>query len=748
MSHKRVWMARGRAVVIGATVAAGLVACDASVPAKPAAKDSLQNRPWMDAALSPDARAERLETQMTLDERIRLVHGVFAVPLLGPVSPDALGSAGFVPGIPRLGIPALQESDASVGVTNPFDVRKGDGATALPSSLLTAATWNKDLAYQGGAMIGQEAWKKGFNVLLGGGVNLARDPRNGRNFEYLGEDPVLAGTLAGAAIHGTQDQHVISTVKHFALNAQETGRTVLSATIAEGAFRESDLLAFQLAIEGGNPGSVMCAYNRVNTVYACGHDGLLNRTLKGDWGFPGWVMSDWGAVHDLNYVTAGLDQQSGEQLDGAVYFDEPLKKAVDTGEVPAQRLSDMVRRILRSMFAVGLFDHPPTPQAIDNETNLKVAQRVAEEGITLLANRNGILPLSRETKRIVVIGGHADVGVLSGAGSSQVIPVGGAAVTLPAGGDGPGAAFSKIVFHASSPLKAIKAEAPSAQVRFIDGRYPSAAATLAREADVVVIFATQWMSEDQDVPDLTLPDGQDAMIEAVAAVNPRVVVVLETGGPVQMPWLSKVAAVVFAGYPGARGGEAIADILFGDVNPSGRLPITFPASAGQLPRPEIPGFTLPRGTLFEVDYNIEGADVGYRWYARKSLKPLYPFGFGLTYTSFEYANLEVHGGETLTMSFDVRNVGARAGADVPQVYLTEAAGDKRMRLLGWSKVSLAPGATQRITLSADPRLLADFDAAAPGWRLGAGPYSVALGTSAGDLKLRATTEVTARVLKP
>lgn len=726
---------------------AGLSACDggsSSQPAAPAVKD----RPWMDTALSPEARAERLESQMTLDERIRMVHGIFAVPLLGPVLPGALGSAGFVPGIERLGIPALQETDASVGVTNPFDVRKGDGATALPSSVMTAATWNKDLAYQGGAMIGQESWKKGFNVLLGGGVNLARDPRNGRTFEYLGEDPLLAGVMAGEAIRGTQDQHVISTIKHFAINAQETGRMILSAKIGEAAFRESDLLAFQIAIENGKPGSVMCAYNRVNTVYACGHDGLINRTLKGDWAYPGWVMSDWGALHDVNYATAGLDQQSGEQLDSAVFFGEPLKRAVESGDIPAARLSDMVRRILRSMFAHGLFDNPPQQQEIDYDANAAVAQRVAEEGIVLLSNRDGMLPLARDAKRIVVIGGHADAGVLSGAGSSQVVPVGGAPVTVAMGGEGPGAAFVKMVFHASSPLKAIKAKAPNAEVRFIDDSYPSAAAALARNADVVVIFATQWMIENRDVPDLTLPNGQDALIEAVAAVNPRTIVVLETGGPVQMPWLDKVGAVLAAWYPGARGGEAIANVLFGDVNPSGRLPMTFPASAAQLPRPELDGSTLPLGEKFDVDYDIEGSDVGYRWFARKNVKPLFPFGFGLSYTSFAYANLTVTGGETLTVDFDVRNTGARAGADVPQVYLTDAAGAKRVRLLGWSKVTLEPDATQRVTVTADPRLLADFDAALPGWRVREGNYAVALGSAAGDFKLQGEAAVSARVLKP
>jgi beta-glucosidase len=475
---------------------------------------------------------------------------------------------------------------------------------------------------------------------------------------------------------------------------------------------------------------------------------LINKTLKGDWSYPGWVMSDWGAVHNVNYAMAGLDQQSGEQLDSAVFFGEPLKKAIESGDIPSARLSDMVRRILRSMFAVGLFDLPPMQQAIDYEANAKVAQRVAEDGIVLLSNREHILPLARTPKRIVLIGGHADAGVLSGAGSSQVIPVGGAPVTIPMGGEGLGAAFNNMVFHNSSPLKAIKAKLPETEVRFNDGTYPAAAAALAKDADAVVIFATQWMAEHRDLPDLSLPNGQDALIEAVAAANPRVIVVLETGGAVQMPWLDKVGAVLAAWYPGARGGEAIANVLVGDVNPSGRLPITFPASVAQLPRPSIDGLTLPQGQQFDVDYDVEGSDIGYRWFARQSHKPLFAFGYGLSYTSFTYANFEVKGGDTLEVTFDVANTGQKAGADVPQVYLTDAAGTKRLRLLGWTKVTLAPGGKQRVTIKADSRLLANYDPAAPGWRVAAGRYMVALGASSMDLRLTGEADLSAQVLKP
>jgi beta-glucosidase len=299
------------------------------------------DRPWMNAKLSPDQRAALLEKELTLDERIGLVHGPMSMPIFGIKKPEgAIGSAGYIPGIPRLGVPALQESDASLGVTNPLGVRPGDGATALPSGQALAATFNVKLAYEGGAVVGREARAKGFNVQLAGGVNLARDPRNGRNFEYLGEDPWLAGSLAGASIKGIQDQGIVSTIKHFSLNGQETSRHFANSVIDEAAHRESDLLAFEIAIEKGQPGAVMCAYNLVNGDYSCGNDHLLNGVLKRDWGYKGWVMSDWGAVHATDYIVKGLDQQSGEQLDAKTWFGEPLKAAVEKGEVPAARLSE------------------------------------------------------------------------------------------------------------------------------------------------------------------------------------------------------------------------------------------------------------------------------------------------------------------------------------------------------------------------------------------------------------------------
>ena len=563
-------------------------------------------------------------------------------------------------------------------------------------------------------------------------------------------------------MRGTQDQKVVSTIKHFALNDQETGRNVVDAQIDEQGFRQGELLAFQFAIEKGKPGSVMCAYNKVNGHFACDNDFLLNKVLKGDWAWPGWVMSDWGAVPGVSAAANGLDQQSGEQLDRQVWFDKPLKAAVGKGEVPQARVHDMAQRVLRSMFAVGLFDTPSRQgQAVDYAAGAKVSKTTAQQGIVLLKNDRSLLPLVKTAKKIVVVGGYADTGVLSGGGSAQVITGSGNAAAVPVGGEGPLAAFATQVYHPSSPLKAIKVKlGKETTVRFNDGRYPSEAAALAKDADVVIVFANQWMMESLDAGDLSLPQGQDALVAAVAEANPNTVVVLQTGGPVLMPWLNKVGAVVEAWYSGVKGGEAIADVLFGDVNPSGRLPITFPASYDQLPNRQIhgfgyvgPSFTDPPEVAAEKSKGFDaphpyGSDIGYRWYARKGFAPLFPFGYGLSYTGFKYGDLKVTGGDTITASFDVTNTGAKAGADVPQVYLTARSGAPELRLLGWSRIELAPGETKRVTVTADRRLLADFDVKARKWRIDAGTYDVAVGASATALDAKASAKIKAGAIKP
>jgi beta-glucosidase len=691
--------------------------------------------PWMDTRLQPAQRAELLLAQMTQDEKFQLLRSYFGLGTDKVPKPDgALGSAGYVPGIERLGIPAQQLADAGLGVTNPGGIRPGDYATGMPSGLASAASWNRELAYAGGVTMGREAWQQGFNILLAGSVNLQRDPRNGRNFEYAGEDPLLAGSMVGESIRGIQSQHVLSTIKHFAMNDLETRRNFHSAQIGARAMHESDLLAFAIALDIGQPGAVMCSYNKINAIYGCEHDYLLNQVLKRDWRYPGYVMSDWGGVHSGSKAAlAGLDQQSaGEVFDAALYFDAPLRMAVAAGVVPQSRLDDMARRILRSLIAVGSFDHPPQRQPIDAEAGVASARQVTEQGAVLLRNEHATLPLDDGLRRLLVIGGHADKGVLAGGGSSRIdyTVYGGNAVPgiAPTGWPGP------VIYQPSSPLQALRAALPGVQVDFIDGRDPAAAAHAAQAADAAIVFATQWAAESVDLPDMTLPDGQDALIAAVAAANPRTTVVLESNGPVRMPWLAQVPAVLQAWYPGIGGGPAIAALLTGKVNPSGHLPVTWPVDESQLPRPSIAGLGFNPAQPGEdlIDYDIEGANVGYKWFAARGLTPQFAFGHGLSYTTFAYQDLQVEvSGTRLRASFEVRNTGQREGATVPQLYLRLPDGHPTpIRLIGWQRLSLAPGEHRRVSIEAEPRTLADYDPQTRRWQINAASYTVQLARAA------------------
>lgn len=704
--------------------------------------------PWKNTALDAHMRADLLLKEMTQTEKLTLLMGHFGsnaewmnlrgdIPGLGWKMPAEARpqSAGFVFGVPRLGIPNQWQADAGIGVAS----QAGPTPrlrTALPSGLATAATWDRQMAFAGGAMIGREARLSGFNVLLAGSVNLAREPRNGRNFEYGGEDPLLAGVMVGEQIRGIQSNQIISTLKHFAFNDQETHRNSASANISDKAGRESDLLAFQYALEVGKPASVMCAYNRVNGVYACENDYLLNTVLKKDWGFSGFVMSDWGATHStIPAANAGLDQQSGYPFDKAPYFAGALADAVNSGQVSEARLDDMARRVLWALFATGAFDKPVEVKEaeIDFAAHGKVSQADAEAGMVLLKNE-GVLPLAANARKIVVLGAYADRGVLSGGGSSQVYAKGGnpvADLNL-----GPKFFPGPVTYYPDSPVAALK-RLTKAEVLYDDGKDLKAAAELARGADVVIVFGTQWTAEAIDAA-LSLDQNGDALIEAAASANPNTIVVLQTGGPVLMPWLSKTRAVLEAWYPGTQGGTAIARVLTGAVSPSGRLPITFPVSLDQLPRPVLDGLGKPDKPVTQINYEIEGAAVGYKWFDRQNLKPLFAFGHGLTYSTFAYKGLKAAGlrDGTLSVSLTVSNTGKREAADVPQVYVAapQAAGwEAPKRLAGWDKVSLKPGQSRVVTIAVDPRGLATYDAASRTWRVKAGTYAVSVGSAADAL---------------
>ncbi len=719
-----------------------------------AASAAAAGAPCGDRTGVSSTRADAALERMTQSEKLSLVHGVLGAPWGGEPKPEgAIGSAGYVSGIPRLGIPALQETDAELGVANPGNIRHGDTATAMPSDLALASTWDLPLARRQGEAVGAEARARGFNVLLGGAVNLIREPRGGRSFEYFSEDPLVAGLMAGAAIAGAQSRHIISTIKHFALNDQETDRVVLDARINPAASRESDLLAFEIGIERGSPGAVMCAYNQANRAYSCENDWLLNRVLKGDWRYPGFVMSDWGAVHStVRSALAGLDQELGEQLDARNFF-AGLGRGVARGEIPPARLDDMARRILTSIFACGLADDAIASDPADLASSDATALAIEQEGAILLRNES-LLPLSADARRILVVGAHADRGVPSGGGSSQVVPRGGIALKQPEGKD------RAMIFDPSSPLDAIRRQFPSARIDYDAGRNPARAARAAAGADAVVVFADQYLTELADAPNLRLPGGQDRLIERVARANSHTAVVLETGGPVLMPWLSLTAAVIEAWYPGQKGGEAIAKILSGAANPSGRLPVTFPASEAQLPHRKIQGdpYGAPDGPLgrgrrygriFDADYS-EGAAVGYKWFLERGERPLFPFGFGLSYTTFELSGLTVSvDGVKAAASVTVRNTGLRAGAATPQLYLSgqEGAGIP-LRLAGWTRIDLAPGEERRVTIPVDPRLLATFDEAARRWRIAGGRYRMTAGLDVARRDLAASFALEAAELPP
>ena len=665
---------------------------------------------------SDPTRAADLVARMTQDEKFSWLSGPMAIPLTKELkAAGAIGSAAFYPAIPRLGIPAMQQADASLGISNIANVRPGDHATGLPSSLLLGATFNPALAFEGGALVGREARAKGFNVQLAGGANLIRDPRGGRNFEYISEDPLLTGVLAGQSVAGIQAQGVVSTVKHFIANGQETGRVMASSNLQEAAMRESDLLAFQIAIETGQPGAVMPGYNLVNGDYASENAFLLLTVLKGEWQFPGWVMSDWGATHStVKAVLAGLDVQSGANLDDAHHFGQALRAAVADGRIAQTHIDGMVARILSGLIAVGALDAAPVSTPVDYSWHKLIAQRQAEEGIVLLTNERATLPLAQRLKKILVLGEHADHGVLCGGGSSAVAPLG--SLKQP-GTSIMGMSIDKI-YQPSSLVAAIAEEGAAAEVIFLDGLDLPRALDAARAADAVIVFAEEWRSEGLDAVGLALPGDQDALISAVAGANAATVVVVQTGGAVTMPWREQVAAILVAWYPGSGGGPALAGVLFGRVNPSGCLPLTFPASADQLPRPaqidpdtttSNPG--MPRkGGILAIDYDIEGSDVGYRWYERERLTPLFPFGYGLSYTTFALSGLHVDG--CVRASVDVHNTGARYGALVVQIYVAKPGPVGFVkRLAGFVKVFVAAGDSQSVDVALERRIFAHSDGA-------------------------------------
>ena len=704
---------------------------------KPGGGDSASQQPWMDKGLSPDQRAELVLKELTLDEKISLLHGNGMPGWPGPPNPHAYlgnGGAGFVLGVSRLGIPLIQMSDAAYGVRS--SAENGRYSTALPSNIAAAASWDPQAACEYGALIGRELRAQGYNMTLGGGVNLARELRNGRTFEYQGEDPILAGTMVGNRIKCEQAQHVIGDIKHYAVNDQESGRNEVNSVISKRAMRESDLLAFQIGIETGSPGAVMCSYNAVNGDYACENRYLLTDVLRKDWNFKGFVVSDWGATHStVKASAAGLDQE--QPLED--FFGAKLKDAVQSGKISMAELDEHVRHVLRAEFAAGVVDYPVRKSVVDVEGGFGVSQRLAEQTTVLLKNDGGLLPLDRaKIHSIAVIGPHADLGMISGGGSAQVDPQGAAQPV-----------WQQKVWFPTSPLKAIRTKVAGATVGFDSGANPSAAADLARKSDVAVVFVYQWLSEDMDAPSLSLPENQDALIEQVAAANPHTIVVLETGSAVTMPWVGKVGGIVEAWFAGSKGADAVVNILFGDVNPSAKLPITFPKSEADLPHPVLtrptpeqlgPAAVMKSGEAkptFEVHYD-EGLKVGYKWYDAEHKEVLFPFGFGLSYSSYGYSGLKVDAASPVTVSFTVKNGGPRDGMEIAEVYaaLPREAGEPPKRLVGWSKILLKAGESREVELHIDPKYLTVYEESSDTWKLVPGEYTFFVGGSSQNFPLQ------------
>ncbi|MDP5226362.1 MULTISPECIES: glycoside hydrolase family 3 C-terminal domain-containing protein [Arthrobacter] len=692
--------------------------------------------PWMDTSRTPDERAGLLVSAMSLEEKLGELYG-------RGMGPDAHDAANAIPGIPGLCLPELVLADAGAGVGDGIQ-----GATAFPVGIAQAATWDPELQQRVGAAIGTEAWLRGINIQLAPAVNIVRNPLEGRGFEYPGEDPYLAGQTAAAIVRGIQSRHVVATVKHLAVNDQETDRMTNSSDVDERTLQEIHLPAFEAAVKAG-AGAVMCGYNRVNGVFACQNKDLITGYLKDRLGFTGWAMSDWDSTFStVTAADAGLDQEMA--LKTGQRFGAELKAAVLSGQVPESRVNDMVNRLMRSLFSVGAFDHPAaepaplTPPATPPEHRALAAQAAAA-GTVLLKNTDGVLPLSPKIRSIAVIGQPA------GEAGAQHAYHGGGSSRVPMRGDNP------LVI---SPFQGLKERAArdGITVTYTDGAELPQAAAAARAADIAVVVAAGSSNEGVDRPSLALDNAScalfgpcspartspDRVIAAAAAANPHTVVVLQSGGPVSMPWLDDVQGVLENWFPGQEDGNALAAVLFGDVDPGGRLPVTFPRSLAESPitsEAQWPGVQVPGDPVGTHSEYTEGLLVGYRWYDAKGVKPLFPFGFGLSYTRFAYSGLTVEATpDGARVGMTVSNVGSRKGTEVAQLYVGAPAetAEPPRQLKGFRKVELEPGASTHLVIDLEARAFQQWSELQHHWVTGSGTYTIQAGGSSTSLPLSAT----------
>ncbi len=664
------------------------------------------------------ARAKALVARMTLPEKIEEVHG----------EGTHLHPRHIVE-IPRLGIPELRLANGCVGV-GPADDWPQKPATALPCEMSLAATWNPALAMRYGKVIGREARDLNYGMVEGPDINIARVPQNGRTFEGYGEDPFLTSQIAVAVIRGIQSKHVMAEAKHFDANNQETDRGGINEIIALRTLHEIYFPAFKAAVRQAGVAAVMGAYNRVNGIFCCQNKYLLTDTLRNHWHFKGFVTSDFGATHST--VASALHGLDVEMPKGK-YFAGGLQAAVQSGRVPMAVLNNMLIRRFATMMRFHLFSHPPRLHPIPVRRDGRLALHMAEQGMVLLKNQDALLPLdARKIRSIAVIGPYAASAMTGGGGSSHVVPL-----------------------FTVSPVQGIKTRVGgNVHVMFNNGADIAQAVRLARTAQIAIVMVGDYETEGHDHP-LTLSKNQNRLVEAVAAANPHTVVVLKTGSAMILPWVKQVPALLEAWYPGEEDGNAVAAVLFGDVDPSGKLPITFPANATQLPAHTVrqyPGVPVHGSRNLVVHYS-EGIFVGYRYYDRHQLKPQFPFGYGLSYTTFHFKNLIIQtprspdkADQHLRVTFTITNTGRRAGADVAQLYLgypsSRAVPEPPEQLRSFTRLVLQPGESKQVSLSVPVRALRYWSAARKSWRPLPGTYRVMVGDSSANLPLQGTVTVT------
>ncbi|MFL6074130.1 MAG: glycoside hydrolase family 3 C-terminal domain-containing protein [Mycobacteriales bacterium] len=655
---------------------------------------------------TPDQRAAALVAQMTLDEKITELHGI-----------QDSQHRRYVPGIPRLGIPPLRITNGPAGA-GPGDDPTQPPATALPAPIALAASFDPGLADAYGRVQGSEVRDLAHGLLEAPDINIARIPQNGRTFEGYGEDPYLVGRISAADIRGIQREGIIAEVKHFAANNQEANRFAVNEIIDERTLHEIYFPAFEASVKQGHSASVMCAYPKVNGLFACENPYLLQTVLRDEWGFTGFVQSDFGATHST--APSALAGEDLEMPTGK-FFDDAMRQAVADGSVPIAVIDRMLVRRFAVEIRFGLLDRPQTTTPIPVQADGAFALSAAEQSTVLLKNAGGQLPLRASALHsVAVVGPYAGAARTGGGGSSHVVPA-----------------------YTVDPVTGLKNRlGPGVAVSTADGSDIGAAAALAGAADVAVVMVGDNETEGHDRTSLALDGTQDQLVAAVAAANPHTVVVVKSGAPVLMPWLDQVPAVVEAWYPGEEDGDAVAAVLLGDVNPAGKLPISFPRAAGDVPAHTPEQYPGVNG----VATYSEGLAVGYRWYDQQNIDPLFPFGFGLSYTTFRFSDLTVtrpdrHG--RVRVGLDVTNTGRRTGAEVAQVYVSSpaAAGEPPRQLRGFQKVTLRPGQTRHLQLTLDARSFQTWNATSHTWTTIPGTYTIAAGDSSRSLPLHAPVRI-------